>query len=54
MKPNLKKHDALELELKNFLRSIIGKEKPIVDGKSGRNALSLALMIQKKIKMDFT
>ena len=39
MKPNLKKHDALELELKNFLYSIIGKEKPVVDGKSGRDAL---------------
>ena len=54
MKPKLKKHDALELELKNFLHSIIGKEKPVVDGKSGRDALSLALKIQKKIKMNFT
>ena len=54
MRPDLVKHDALELELKNFLHSIIGKEKPIVDGKSGRDALSLALRIQKKIKMDFT
>ena len=54
MRPNLEKHDALELELKNFLHSIIGKEKPIVDGKSGRDALSLALRIQKKIKMDFS
>ncbi len=54
LRPNLKKHDALELELKNFLYSIIGKEKPIVDGKSGRDALSLALNIQKKIKMDLT
>ena len=54
LKPTLKKHDALEIELKNFLNSIIGKEKPIVDGKSGRNALSLALNIQKKINMDLT
>ena len=54
MKPNLKKHDALKLELQNFFHSIIGEEKPIVDGKSGRDALSLALKIQKKIKMDFT
>ena len=54
MRPNLEKHDALELELKNFLHSITGKEKPIVDGKSGRDALSLALKIQKKIKMDFS
>ena len=54
MRPNLENHDALELELKNFLHSISGKEKPIVDGKSGRDALSLALKIQKKIKMDFS
>ena len=26
MKPDLKNHDALELELKNFSNSIIGKE----------------------------
>ena len=42
-----KKYDALELELKNFSNSIIGREKPIVDGKSGRDALSVALKIQK-------
>ena len=53
MKPELKKYDALELELKNFSNSIIGREKPIVDGKSGRDALSVALKIQKIIKKDF-
>ena len=53
MKPDIKKHDALELELRNFSNSIIGKEKPIVDGKSGRDALSIALDIQKIIKKDF-
>ena len=53
MKPNIKKHDALELELKNFCNSIIGTEKPIVDGKSGRDALSIALDIQTIIKKDF-
>ncbi len=53
MKPDVKKHDALELELKNFSNSIIGKEKPIVDGSSGRDALSVALEIQKMIKKDF-
>ena len=54
MKPDLKKYDALELELKNFSNSIIGKEKPIVDGESGRDALSVALKIQKTIKKDFS
>ena len=53
MKPNIKKQDALEQELRNFSNSIIGKEKPIVDGKSGRNALAIALDIQKIIKKDF-
>ena len=53
MKPDIKRHDALELELRNFSNSIIGKEKPIVDGKSGRDALSIALDIQKIIKKDF-
>lgn len=53
VKPDIKKHDALELELRNFSNSIIGKEKPIVDGKSGRDALAIALEIQKIIKKDF-
>ncbi len=53
MKPNIKKHDALELELRNFSNSIIGREKPIVDGKSGADALAIALNIQKIIKKDF-
>ncbi len=53
MKPDIKKHDALELELRNFSNSIIGKEKPIVDGKAGAEALAIALDIQKIIKKDF-
>ena len=53
MKPEIKKHDALELELRNFSNSIIGREKPIVDGKSGADALAIALNIQKIIKKDF-
>ena len=54
MKPEIKKHDALELELRNFSNSIIGKEKPIVDGESGRDALSIALDIQTIIKKDLS
>ena len=54
MKPDLKKHDALKLELENFSNSVIGRERPIVDGKSGRDALSVALKIQKTIKKDFS
>ena len=33
--------------------SIIGRETPIVDGKSGADALAIALNIQKIIKKDF-
>ena len=48
---NLEKHDALELELKNFLRSIIGKEKPIVM----ENLVEMPChgIKDQKIKMDF-
>ncbi len=53
MKPDINKHDALELELRNFSNSILGKEKPIVDGRSGADALAVALDIQKIIKKDF-
>ena len=53
MKPKINKHDALELELRNFSNSVLGMEKPIVDGKSGADALAIALDIQKVIKKDF-
>ena len=43
------KKDALKMELTNFVNSIKGLEKPIVDGKAGRNALELAIKIQDKI-----
>ena len=53
MKPKINRHDALELELRNFSNSILGKENPIVDGKAGADALAIALDIQKVIKKDF-
>ena len=53
MKPRIKKHDALQLELINFINSIRGEGKPIVDGKAGRDALEVALKIQKMIKKGF-
>ena len=52
MRPNIKKHDALKLELINFVESIKGNEKPIVDGQTGRNALAMALNIQKMIQKE--
>ena len=52
-KPSIIKQDALKMELTNFVNSIKGLEKPIVDGKAGRNALDLAIKIQDKILEGF-
>ena len=51
-KPTIPKIDALKMELENFIKSIKGEEKPIVDGVSGRNALKIAIEIQNKILED--
>lgn len=51
-KPAIKKIDALNLELKNFIASIRGTEKPIVDGLAGRNALDVAVKIHDMILED--
>ena len=48
-KPIIKDFDPLRQELKNFINSIAGKEKPIVDGINARNALALAIKINKLI-----
>tara|TARA_B100000427_G_C15505826_1_gene593911 strand:+ start:810 stop:1799 length:990 start_codon:yes stop_codon:yes gene_type:complete len=52
MKPNIKKYDALKLELINFVNSIEGQDEPIVNGQAGRDALAIALRIQKMIQKD--
>jgi predicted dehydrogenase len=51
-KPEIAKYDALELELKNFIKSIHGEATPIVDGIAGRNALDVAIQIHDKILED--
>ena len=51
-KPMIKQTDALQLELKNFVDSINGKATPIVDGRAGREALSVATRIQNMIIED--
>lgn len=51
-KPTIKKTDALRLELTNFIESVQGKAKPIVDGRAGRDALEVAAKIQKMIIED--
>ncbi|MBN4080731.1 Gfo/Idh/MocA family oxidoreductase [Caldithrix abyssi] len=51
-KPVIKKRDALKTELENFVESVQGKSKPIVDGLAGRNALDVAIQIHDKILED--
>jgi len=42
----------LKMELENFILSILGKETPIVSGKAGRDALEVAMEIQRMIIQD--
>ncbi len=51
-KPVVKKIDALNMELGNFIGSIQGREKPIVDGAAGREALAVATKIHQMIIED--
>ena len=51
-KLKLVKKDPLKMELENFLKSIQGLQKPIVTGKQGRDALEIALKIQRMIIKD--
>ena len=41
-----------EAELDNFIKSVQGKETPIVTGKAGREALEVAMEIQRIIIQD--
>jgi len=51
-KPSITPGDALNMELKNFIASVQGKETPIVTGKAGRDALEVAMEIQRMIIQD--
>ena len=51
-KPNLEKYDLLGLEIKNFIGSIKGQEKPIVNGLEARNALDVVIKINNMILED--
>ena len=44
---NYKKADSLKQEINNFILSCIGKDKPLVDGEQGMNAVKTAMMISK-------
>jgi hypothetical protein len=51
-KPATTSGDALKMELDNFIKSVQGKETPIVTGKAGRDALKVAMDIQRMIIQD--
>ena len=44
------KGDALEEELKAFVRAVAARQPPEVDGRVGRNALQIALHVMEQIK----
>ena len=44
---NYKQADSLREEINNFVLSCIGKEKPLVDGEQGMNAVKTATIISK-------
>ena len=44
---NYKQADSLKEEINNFILSCIGKEKPLVDGEQGMNAVKTATIISK-------
>ena len=51
-KPATLEQDALGMELHNFIKSVQGKETPIVSGEAGRDALKIAIKIQQMITQD--
>ena len=51
-KPATLEQDALGMELHNFIKSVQGKEIPIVSGEAGRDALKIAIEIQQMITQD--
>ena len=51
-KPATSEQDALGMELHNFIKSVRGKETPIVSGEAGRDALKIAIKIQQMITQD--
>lgn len=42
-------YNALHQELSNFVLSVAGKQKPVVDGASARDALAVAVRISEQI-----
>ena len=53
-KPKIIVKDSLRMELLNFIKSIKGESEPIVSGEKAKEALKVALDIQKAIKQDLS
>ena len=51
-KPEIIIRDSLQMELLNFIQTIKGESEPIVSGEKGKEALAVALDIQKAITQD--
>ena len=51
-KPEIIVRDSLQMELLNFIQTIKGESEPIVSGEKGKEALAVALDIQKAITQD--
>ena len=49
-KPTIVSHNALKMELSNFVQSILQNEEPAVTGVDGLSALKIAMQIQSQIK----
>lgn len=47
---NIKKQEPLKRELESFIECIKTKKEPLVSGEQGRNALAVALEIQRQIR----
>ena len=51
-KPTIVSHNALKMELSNFVQSILQDEEPAVTGVDGLSALKIAMQIQSQIKKE--
>ena len=48
-KPTIVSHNALKMELSNFVQSILQDKEPAVTGVDGLSALKIAMQIQSQI-----
>ncbi len=51
LKPKLPKHDPLAMEIRHFVQCVQEKNKPLVGGEHGRDALQLAQEVLRQLKI---